>query len=232
MDGLGEPTSATPLNLGILFSGPISSVPGSASISYLQPLLAGKVFASAGIIIGAELFLFLVQRLFKLEGVPNYCPGVDSEGSILRIPVPELQELLGTLAKYNQASESKQNLPPPNYPSTLPEQTNSLGSFLIHTTPEIPLIVSLVIYGDYSEKPFCPYVVFGVPIFTVPGIRGALPMLILGILGTIFVRSVVPPEATGSKPLKRSLSDTKPFQFNSEELMKLLNRFGKYFGSQ
>ena len=236
MSGLGEqgcPTN-TPLNLAIAIYAPFSSVPGSPSFAYFQPLLTGKVLASAGILIGAELFLFLAQHFFGLEGVPVVCPGTNANSPIIKIPVLELQELLSSLSKFsanpNDTVLKNQQLSQASF-QTLPNQT--IGSFLTTQTPEIPLIIALSVYGNYSNEPFSPSLALFIPIITLPGIRGALPMLILGILGTIFVRAVVPPESTGAKPLKKSKNqDSKPFSFSSEELLNLLNRFGKHFSSQ
>ncbi|MHB8125890.1 MAG: hypothetical protein ACYDEJ_09680 [Desulfitobacteriaceae bacterium] len=233
MSGLGEqgyPTN-TPLNFGIAIFAPLSSVPGSASLFYLQPLLTGKVIASAGVLIGAELFLFLAQHLFGLESVPIFYPGTNTENPIIKIPVPELQELLGTLNKFSSSDNKTvlNTLFSQGYSQTITNQY--LGSFLTTETPEVPLVVGFAVYGDYSNEPFSPAIFLLLPIFTLPGIRGALPLLILGLLGTIFVRAVVPPELSGAKPLIEKIQDTKPFSLHSEDLLNLLNRFGKYFSS-
>ncbi|MFZ3101314.1 MAG: hypothetical protein WA113_03790 [Desulfitobacteriaceae bacterium] len=236
MSGLGEQGCPTnnPLNFGIAILAPFSSVPGSPSFAYLQPLLTGKVLASAGVLIVAELFLFLAQHFFGLEGVPIVCTGTDANSPIIKIPVTELQELLSSLSKFsanpNDTLLKNQQLSQASF-QTLPNQT--IGSFLTTETPEIPLVIALTVYGVYSNEPFAPSISFLIPIITLPGIRGALPMLILGILGTIFVRAVVPPTSTGAKPLIKSKNqDSKPFSFNSEELLNLFNRFGKHFSSQ
>ena len=235
MSGLGEQGCPinTPLNFGIAIFAPLSSVPGSPSFGYFQPLLTGNVLASAGILIGAELFLFLAQHFFGLEGVPVVCPGTNANSPIIKIPVPELQELLSSLSKIssnpNDIMLKNQQLSQTSF-RNLPNQT--IGSFIMET-PEIPLTITLTVSGYYSNEPYCPTVSLFIPIITIPGIRGALPILILGILETIFVRAVVPPESTGAKPLKKSKNqEGKPFSFSSEELLNLLNRFGKHFSSQ
>jgi hypothetical protein len=81
--------------------------------------------------------------------------------------------------------------------------------------------------------PYSPYVIVSVPILTFPGVRGALPLLILGLLSTIFVRAVVPPESTGSKPLsKPGAIMNNPLTLTPNDLLQLLTRFGKHFGSK
>ena len=75
--------------------------------------------------------------------------------------------------------------------------------FITTVTPEAPLTVAIYFSAFYSNNPFTPGVSFFIPILAFPGVRGALPLLILGLLSTIFVRSVVPPESTGSKPLSK-----------------------------
>ncbi len=202
MSGISQQNSAinTPLNFGLAIFGPFSSVPGSATIFYLQPLLTGKVFASAGILIGAQLFLFIAQHLFGLKGVPLFCPGINTEDQFIKIPIPELQELLRTLSKFSPIGNETAltNLMPQGYSANSSDLTQ--GDFLTTQTPEAPLVVALAVYGDYSNKPHSPVIFVAVPIFSLPGVRGGIPLLILGTLGTILVRSVVPPGFTGANP--------------------------------
>ncbi len=60
--------------------------------------------------------------------------------------------------------------------------------------------------------------------------RGALPLLILELLTTIFVRAVVPPETTGVKPLTEpaSNSELQSQQFSPEDLLNQLDQFSKH----
>ena len=115
------------------------------------------------------------------------------------------------------------------------EVTGTIGhrGFPTPETPEAPIVVALFVTADYSSMTVSPYVTLTIPIFTVPGVRGALPLIILVLLGTILVRSVVPPEATGSKPLlKPSAAMNDPTTFTPTDLLQLLTRFGKHFGSK
>ncbi|HWQ73227.1 MAG TPA: hypothetical protein VN370_13010 [Desulfitobacteriaceae bacterium] len=102
--------------------------------------------------------------------------------------------------------------------------------FLTPETPGIPLIVGLSVSGDFSSIPFSSSSFITLPIFTLPGIRGTLPLLILELLVTIFVRSVVPPELSGAKPLKQNFRDSELFNVNSENIVNLLKRFRQYIG--
>jgi hypothetical protein len=63
----------TPLNMGIGIgiSVPISSVFGSSSLLFAQPILFGRVFASSAVLIGSEVFIFIVGHLFNLESIPT-----------------------------------------------------------------------------------------------------------------------------------------------------------------
>ncbi|MHB1651976.1 MAG: hypothetical protein ACYCVD_05780 [Desulfitobacteriaceae bacterium] len=219
MSGCEGYPSLEPLNFGLVIWAPISSVPGSATIFYIQPLLTSRMFASAGVLIGAELFIFLAQRIFGLEGVPTWRRNERGDFSTVQMSMSELHDFLNTVVSGKGAQGSYGTAP-----SGIETQ------FLTPTTPEAPLIVGIAVYGDYSARPFAPLVFFTLPVLTIPGIRGSLPLLILITLSTIFVRAVVPPNTAGSKPLAEP-KPSVPLQLKPEELLLLLRRFGKYFGS-
>lgn len=206
--GAGANGSAEPLSFGISISAPISSVPGSSTMFFLQPLFTGKVWASAGILIAAQLVLFLLQRCFGLEPLRTETAG---PGQTVQMTRQELGEFLGTV--------SNNSLP--------------LGPDIESGTlepPEAPLIVYLAVWGDFTPNPFAPSVFILLPVFSFPGVRGALPMLILELLATIFVRAVVPPETTGARPLRSSDPGTQRIlQFTPESLLDLLQKFNKHF---
>lgn len=228
MDGCIESPSLEALNLGIVLFNPISSVPGSASLFYLQPLLTGKVFASAGVLIGAQLFLFLAQRIFGLEGVKAMRKDGQGQVSSVEMTMSELQALLRSVAKGsspNGSSGQGQALGSPYGSNLSPVQEQ----FATPTTPEAPLIIALAVYGDFSSQPFSPLIFVTLPILTLPGVRGSLPLLILTTLSTIFIRAVVPPSTTGSRPLLERSADPAPIQLRPDELIALLKRFSKYF---
>lgn len=222
-----------PLSMGIGISVPISSVVGSSSLLFAQPLIIGRVFASSIVLIGSEVFLFIARRLFNLDSLPI----LDARnGQTVQMPLNELQEFLRWMANGSGPS------PNPNLVTNERTMlTNSDGEidgtvvpgFVTVTTPEAPLVVSIFVSADYSNKPFTPSVAMFIPILTFPGVRGALPLLILGLLSTIFVRAVVPPESTGSKPLSKPRSTMNdPLTFTPNDLLQFLNRFGKHFGSK
>ena len=220
-----------PLTMGIGISVPISSEVGSSSLIFAQPLLIGDVFASSAVLIGSEVFLFIAERLFNLESLPI----LDARsGQTVQMPLTELQEFLRWMANGSRSS------PDPN-PVTNGRNTFSnpdeqivgteVPGFVTITTPEAPLVVSIFVSAAYSNIPFTPTTSFFIPILTFPGVRGALPLLILGLLSTIFVRAVVPPESTGSKPLSKPRAMmNSPLTFTPNDLLQLLNRFGKNFG--
>ncbi|WP_242976026.1 hypothetical protein [Desulfosporosinus sp. FKB] len=217
-------SSKEPLNFGISLFSPVSSLPGSSSLFFLQPLLTGKVFASLGILIAAQLFLFLGNRLFGLE-LSTIKPGtVISPEQTVRMSVSDLQDFLASVSSSNIQPSVVQSL---NSQSTSLPTDISSGTT---ETPEAPVIFALAVWGDFVANPYGPTVFILLPVVTFPGLRGALPMLILELLATIFVRAVVPPQTTGAKPLPES-SSTKPtlLQFTPESLVNLLNRFSKHF---
>lgn len=212
-----------PLNFGLVIFAPVSSVPGSASVFYLQPLLTSKVVAASGVLIGAELFLLLAQKLFGLEGVPVLRGNAEDGLERVTIPVAELRDFLQAIAGREWVTLGAGN----GQQAGNGFQSGSFSEFLTPTTPEAPLIFGLAVYGDYSSVQFSPLLFFTVPIFTLPGVRGGLPILILCTLTTIFVRCVVPPSTTGARPLTQQR--TGPLPFRTEEFLNFLQRFGKYF---
>ncbi|OLN33583.1 hypothetical protein [Desulfosporosinus metallidurans] len=205
-----------PLNMGIALFAPISSVAGSATLFFTQPLINGRVFASSAVIIGSELFLFIAQRLFRLESLPVLDV---KNGQTVQMPLSELQGFLKWMSN-GSAGE---------YTGIMPNR-----GFLTPETPEAPLTIVLFVNGDYSNNPYSPSAWFLFPILTFPGIRGALPLLILELLATIFVRAVVPPESTGSKPLSKpgTIKPNNPLTFSSNDILQLLSKFRKQGGSK
>ena len=221
-----------PLTMGIGISVPISSEVGSSSLIFTQPLLTGDVFASSAVLIGSEVFLFIAERLFNLESLPI----LDARsGQTVQMPLTELQEFLRWMANGSRSSPDPN--PITNGKNTFSNSdgqivgTDEVTGLVTVYTPEAPLVVSIFVSAAYSNIPFTPTTSFFLPILTFPGVRGALPLLILGLLSTIFVRSVVPPESTGSKPFSKPRAMmNSPLTFTPNDLLQLLNRFGKNFG--
>ncbi len=218
--------SGDPIGMGISVSAPISSVTGSSSLLFAQPILNGHVFASTIVLIVSEVILFISRRLFNLKSLPILDA---SSGQTVQIPLTELQEFLRWIA--NRSG------PPPEL-NLINNRINMLTdpggqiegqhipSFVTVTTPEAPLVISIYFTADYSTSPFTPSVAMFIPIFSFPGIRGALPILIIGLLSTIFIRAVVSPESTGSSPLPRSeTSINNPLNFSPNDLLQLLTKF-------
>jgi len=229
--------SKEPLTLGIIIFTPVSSVPGSSSFFFFQPLLSGKVFASVGVLIAAQLSLLLANRFFCLESLPVKKGPEIWPGQTVRMTLSDLQDFLASVS-HDPQSLSSTSAPSSDSFSSSPDQ--AVPGIFPAVTPEIPLVVALSIGGDFTNKPFCPTITFIIPLLTFPGVRGALPLLILELLTTILVRAVVPPQTTGSKPFTDPFTNpgtdpgTDPvpkLQFSPEDLLKLLNRFNKHFGS-
>lgn len=225
--------SGEPLNMGVTIFAPISSVAGSSSLLFAQPLLTGSVFASTAILISSELLLFIARHLFHLSSVPV----LDAKsGQLVQMSLTELQEFLswmvngiGTSPNSNLVTDGANKIPGQG------GQINGVDAtgFITAETLEAPLTVAIYFSAFYSNNPFTPSVSFFIPILTFPGARGALPLLILGLLSTIFVRAVVPPESTGSKPLSKPKTKTKmtPLTYSPNDLFQLLARFRKKIGS-
>lgn len=222
-----EGLSKEPLIMGLYIFAPISSVAGSATLSVSQPFLSERIFASSAVLIGSELFLFIAQRLFRFDSIPVLDV---KNGQTVQMPLSELQEFLRWMAT---GSDSNPNSNPATDGRNMlsnegGEFTGTIGSrgFLTPESTEAPIIVSLYVAANYSNRSFTPGIFLVIPIFTFPGLRGALPMLILGLLATIFVRAVVQPESTGSKPLSKSGTRiNNPLTHSPNDLLQLLTKF-------
>lgn len=226
-----EGLSKESLTMGIFLFAPISSEAGSPSIYFSQPILAGSVFGSAAILIGSILLLLIMERLFCLESIPV----LDiKNGQTVQMPLSDLQEFLKCMAKGTEYTKSNLSTDERNVLSTGRDVIGQRG-FPTPESPEAPLLLAIYVSGDYSNKLYSPYFTLTIPILTFPGLRGSLPLLVLGLIGTIFVRAVVPPESTGSKPptKARALKNlNNSITLTPNDLLELLSRFGKHFGSK
>ena len=228
--------SGEPLNMGLSIFAPISSAAGSSSLLFAQPLLTGSVFASTVVLIGSEVFLFIARRFFNINSIPVLDA---SNGQTVQMSLTELQEFLrwmsnGIGAVPNSNARSNGGTIPSNQEGQVTgfnsDSVDNTG-FLTVETREAPLTLALYFSAFYSNNPYTPSVTLSIPIITFPGVRGALPLLILGLLATIFVRSVVPPESTGSKPLSNSDAGTRvnnPLTYSPNDLVQLLTKYSKF----
>ena len=227
------------LNMGISIFAPISSVHGSSSLLFAQPLLTGSVFASAAVLIGSEFFLFIANHLFHLKSIPV----LDAKnGQTVQMSLTELQEFLRWMANGIGASPNSNPVTDGGDENIYSNQDGQITGdhstgFLTVTSPEAPLTIAIYISANYSNDPFTPSISFFIPILAFPGIRGALPLLILGLLATIFVRAVVPPESTGAKPLPKPELEpgtrlNNPLTYSANDLLQLLTKFGKNLGTK
>jgi len=217
-----------PLNMGISIGVPISSVIGSSILLFAQPLLTGSVFASTAILIGSELFLFIARHLFHLKSIPVLD---ERNGQTVQMSLIELQEFLRWMANGIGASPNSNPVTDGGDENIYSNQDGQITGdhstgFLTITTQEAPITVAIYISAFYSNNPFTPSVTLFFPILAFPGVRGALPLLILWLIAIIFVRAVVPPESTGAKPLpepETRLNDT--LTYSSDDITQLLTKF-------
>ena len=221
--------------LGIQLFSPISSVAGSSTLILTQPLLTGRVFQSSAVIIGADIILLIAHRFFGVKSVPMLDLVNDQT---VQLPLSELQDFLRWMTNGSDSSLNINNIPNRRLINSDAKASNGIQGgrgFLTPESPEAPLVIALYVIGNYSNKPYTPIVELIFPIIALPGVRGALPLLIVGLLATIFVRAVVPPETSGSKPLVKPVTSNNkdgPLTFTPNELLQLLTRFGKHFGSK
>ncbi|MDR3584352.1 MAG: hypothetical protein P4L59_03415 [Desulfosporosinus sp.] len=100
--------SREPINMGVRILAPISSVAGSATVYFSQPLLSGSIFSASDILIGSEFFLRIAQRLFCLESLPV----LDVQtGQTVQMPLSELQAFLRWIANKSDSSQNPNSVP-------------------------------------------------------------------------------------------------------------------------
>lgn len=220
--------------IGLEFFCPISSAPGSSSLFFAQPLLTGKVFESSAVIIGAQIILYIAHHILGYKSIPILDP---KNNQTIQMPLSELQDFLkwmangsDTFASLSSTSAGSNQIT--NSDSGIIGAISDRG-FQTPQSPEAPMILAIYVVGNFSNKPYTPIVEIIVPIFTFPGLRGALPILIISLLATIFVRAVVPPESTGARPLAKPSpnNNTNPLTFTPNDLLKMFTKFGKHFNT-
>ncbi|WP_434512439.1 hypothetical protein [Desulfitobacterium sp. AusDCA] len=224
--------SFTPISMGLYISVPVSAVAGSPTLSLRQPLINGHIFASTLVLLGAQIFLVLAQHIFKLESIPAFDLQTNQ---IIQMPMQEFHEFIKTIT--GNTSGLSSSATPANPSGALsssaisPYAPGSRG-FITPLPPEAPLLLSLVVNTSYSDNLYAPTNWLIVPIVAFPGLRGALPMILLSLLSTILIRAVVSPQTTGAKPLsKPGEQANSSLNFSPEDLLRFLSRFGKYFSS-
>jgi len=227
---LGEEISKERLGMGIYIFVPMSAVAGSPILYYVQPLLNGNVFASSAVLIGSEFFLLIAKHILRLESIPVLDV---KNGQIIQMPLSELQEFLKWVARGTDYTTNLNSSINGRNVSTDRALTGERG-FLTPESSEAPLVIAIYVSGNYSNRLYSPYISLTVPILVFPGLRGSLPLLILGLIGTIFVRAVVPPETTGSNPLVKpgTTNNNTSLTFSPNDLLQMLTRFGKHFGTK
>lgn len=225
--------SFTPINMGLFLSVPVSAAAGSPTLGFRLPLINGHIFSSTLVLVGAQFFLLLAQHIFKLESIPT----LDLQThQIIQMPVKEFHEFLKMIAGNTSGlSSSDTTMPNPSAvspSSQIPPYAPGSRGFISTLPPEAPLVLSLLVSTDFSNKFYSPTSLLLVPIIAFPGLRGSLPMILLDLLATIFIRAVVSPQTTGAKPLpKPGEQANSSLNFSPEDLLRFLSRFGKYFSS-
>ena len=217
----GQDSQIQAINVGFAFLTRISTLPGSPSFTFAQPLINSRLFLAPWVLIGSQVFLLLANSFFHLERLPVYDI---ARGQMLQIPVGELQSLLQYLS--SRQIDSMTNLGSNIYN----QQRSTSPTFPTELPPDSPLYMAIYISVDYSNELYTPSLLAYIPIISFPGLHGAIPFLILAILAVIFVRCVVPPETTGARTApKPSVRKNQALNLSTEELLAILRRFGRYF---
>ncbi|AFM00587.1 MULTISPECIES: hypothetical protein [Desulfitobacterium] len=212
------------INVGFSLLSRVSSVPGSPVFTFLQPLINSRLFLAPWILLGSQILLLLAKHVFHLEKLTV----LDiARGQRLQIPIEELQNLIRYLCSRQTQATSNQDS---NF-DTAQNGTDPIP-FPTELPPGSPGYLAIFVSVDYTDELYTPTLFFFVPILSFPGLRGALPFLILAILAIIFVRCVVPPETTGAKPEpKPRMEQNQSFNLRSEDVTAILRRFGRFFNS-
>ncbi len=177
------------INVGISFLSRVSSVPGSPTFIYSQPLINSHIYFAPWILLGAQVFTLLVNRFFRVEEIPVFDV---SQGRLSSISVEKFLGFLESIS--SKEGDSLGSL------STSDTTATSELDFPTQLPPGSPMYIALYLSADYSRELFTPSVITYIPLVSFPGLRGAIPFLVLALLGTILVRCVVDPKTTGAKP--------------------------------
>ena len=176
------------MTVGFYIYNPVNPAPGSPVLFYAQSLIVGQVVGSSAILSGIFFLIAIANKLFGLD--VELTPAPNQNARVVRLTLPELQNFLSSFK---------------NDPTPLVSDTDNLsagdgtvggrlepGEF--GSTPNDSLIVSLAAWSSYSTLAYTPSVVVNVPLFTLPTVRGSIPLLILETLVTIFARAVTSPD--------------------------------------
>ena len=217
-----EKQDLQPIIVGFSLLTRISTMPGSPTFTIAQPLINTRLHLATWVLLGSQVLILLAKNVFGLEKIPV----LDiAQNQILQIPIEELHNLIQYLGSRRVNTTSNQ------VPSSqIIPGSSTTANFPTELPPDSPVYIALFITSDYSNELYTPSILTYLPIVSFPGLRGALPFLILALLAVIFIRCVVPPETTGAKPIqKQSIGQNHSYKLTSEDLIVILKRFGKYF---
>lgn len=182
------------INVGLSFLTRVSSVPGSPTFIYSQPLINSRVYFAPWILLGAQVVSLVGKKFLQIKEIPILDV---AQGKLCSIPLDKFLDILGSL------NEATGNLSSRNFFEELNQTSSSTASGLDFPTqlpPDVPMYIALYLSADYSRELYTPNIIVYVPMLSFPGLKGALPFLVLALLGTILVRCVVDPKTTGAKP--------------------------------
>lgn len=182
------------INVGFSFLTRVSSIPGSPTFIYSQPLINSRVYFAPWILLGAQVVSLLGKRFLQIKEIPILDV---AQGRLSFIP---LDKFLGFLMSLNDPTGNSRNGDIFDELSQTSSSTASGLDFPTQLPSDVPMYIALYLSADYSRELYTPSMIVYVPFLSFPGLKGALPFLVLALLGTILVRCVVDPKTTGAKP--------------------------------
>lgn len=197
---------------------PLSFAIGSPGLWFSQPV------ADANLPLGG-LWVLIIDAIVEIVALltskhpclaPDY-PGLEAPPGSVKMTVPELAAFLKQLKNGVQDLPIKQSI----VPGEIKRPGVQIGAPIWFT-------VFILLSGFVEKGEGAPRISLFVPLFEFKGITGGLPILIIGLIATILIRSVVPPKTSGIEPIPEPTEEPK-YELKLQEILHLLRRFGSNF---
>jgi len=207
----------TTLRVSLFLGVPVISAVGSSTVWFAQSIAEAQV-PLAGLWVIVINTIILIASLLSKEGrVSNPPAGFEGFPGSVSMSLSESAEFLTKLKKCLPENIDTSQI--------VDGEVTRPG---VQLTPPAPLLVYILLSGFVGSTRESPNFSLFLPIISVNGVTGSLPIIIISLIATILERSVVPPTSSGVQPIPEPKEDPK-FQFNLQELLNLLRGYNRYF---
>ncbi len=220
--GVAAPGTSLPLpslTVSLWLISPVSSAVGSPRLAYAQNITSAGVPGAGFWVVVLDFVVQLVAWICGEGRVVRPDPsGIAMPEGSVSMSLPELAEFVARL------KTGRWDPPAKAYPAVVEGEVTRPG---VQVISPAYLTLFLLVSGTVSGREGAPMLSIFVPLISFKGLTGGLPILIMGLIATILVRTVVPPTSSGLLPDEQAQEPV--FQLKAQELIQLLRGFGKYF---